>query len=344
MTFADELVKIRRYLRDPEGNIWGVDLIIELFNQAQHDLQLETAVLEDVAVISIPPKYTVSYLHDFESAFIDGAAYRPLRQQQDFFACVYRGEAQDFFGIESDVTDSGTINFTHPFEAWIEDPNMAVKFNFPDNLSAVRQMWFDNKAIDYKDKKQIQLTDSSWETRAGIPLFYYREDESSNQFVPYPRPSSASWNDETGSGMVTSVEDDTTASEDGTIIQRTGNVLSSDLGVAVTVLDTDDNFAIVYEISPSQVDSIADDLDWPDFLVKYVRFRTLELAYQCNNDGNIPSLAAHWGRRYRMGIGIVNRFLSARNRDRDYRLKTHDRSRPSSNYRGLRLPDTYPAV
>ena len=137
MNFGDELTKIRRFLRDPEGNIWDTDLLIELYNQAQHDLQLDTGVLEDVATISIPPKYPFSYLHDCESEFIEGQGYHALRQQQNFFACTYRGEAQDFFGIESDVTDNGTANFTHPHEAWVADPNMVVRFNFPDNFNGV---------------------------------------------------------------------------------------------------------------------------------------------------------------------------------------------------------------
>lgn len=343
MTFADELVKIRRFLRDPEGNIWDTDLLIELYNQSQHDLQLDTAALEDVAVLSNPPKYAFSYTHDFESEFLEGQGYKALRQQQNFFACTYRGEAQDFLGIESDVTDPGTANFTHPWEAWYSEPNMPVKYPFPHNFNAVRQMWWDSKTIDYRPKKRVQ-SDASWETRSGIPQWYYREDETSNEFVPYPRPSSASWNDETGEGMATSVEDDTTASEDGTIIQRTGNVLSSNLGVAVTILDTDDNLAMVYEISPSKVDSIADPLDWPDFLLKYVRYRCIQLAYQANNDGNIKSLAGYWGKRYQIGLEAVRRYMAKRSEDRDYRLKTHDRAGARASGGTLRLPDAYPAI
>jgi hypothetical protein len=344
MNFSYDLIWIRRYLRDPEEKIWDTALLIELFNQAQHDLQFQTDVLQDVAIISSPPKYAVSYLHDCESAFLDGTAYRALRQQQNFFACTARFEAQEFFNIDGDITDTGTAAFTHPHEAWIVDPNVVVRFPLPENFSSDNGLFYDRRAIEYRDKKAIQLSDPSWETRSGEPLYWYRDDENSNQFVPYPRPSSASWNDETGSGMVTSVADDTTSSEDGTIIQRTGSVLSNDLGVGVVVLDTDDNFTLIYDVSPRPVETVSDAVDWPDFLRKYVRFRTLELAYGSNTDGRISSLRDFWGKRYKLGIEAVQKYLANKLVDRVYRLKTHDRAMTARNHKHLRLPNAYPAI
>jgi len=342
MTWAAELTKIRRYLRDPEGNIWDVDLIRELYNQAQQDLQNETRVLEDISVVSIPPKYGTSYLHDWETAFVTGNSYRALRQQQNYFSYCARFEVQENFSIAADVQDSGDAAYTHPFEAWFANPNKPVAFPLPDNFHSAKGFFYDNKHIRYRSKKDIQRNDPSWETQSGTPQWYYREDSESNQFIPYPRPSTPAWNDEIGDGMVTSVSGDTTGSEVGIITQRTGNILSSDSGVAVTVIDTDDNFTIIHDITPTDIDSLGDIPDWPAFLLKYVRYRTLELLYKVNNDGRIPSLSEYWSKRYRLGIEAVKRYMANRLKDRDYRFKTKS-TEPIRNRRHPRLPDTYPA-
>lgn len=342
MSFARELDIIRRYLRDPTGKLWDNDTLIALYNQAQNDVQNDTRVLEDVAIVPVPPKYGTSYLHDWESGFVVGSGYRALRQQQNFYSCCARFEMQENFGIDGDLTDPGEIAYTHPFEAWFATPNKPPAFPFPDDFHSAKAMFYDEHSIDYRTKRDIQTQNSSWETQQGETQWYYRDDEVSNTFVPYPMPSTAEWNDEAGTGMVTSVEDDTTESEDGAIVLRSGDVLSSDSGAAISVLETDDNFTLFYDIRPRDIVSASDDVRWPAFLCKYVRFRTLELAYLANTDARIPSLGGFWGNRYRLGLSAIRRYLQNKNRDRIYRFATRGslslkKSRP-------RLPDSYPNV
>ncbi|KKL73812.1 hypothetical protein LCGC14_2071110, partial [marine sediment metagenome] len=70
MSWNDELIKIRRLLRDPDANIWTDGFILHLFNDVQKDFQHRTSVLEDAAVQRIPGIYHFAYMFDWEYSFL----------------------------------------------------------------------------------------------------------------------------------------------------------------------------------------------------------------------------------------------------------------------------------
>jgi len=143
--------------------------------------------------------------------------------------------------------------------------------------------------------------------------------------------------------MITSVAGDTTNSEVGTITQRTGNVLSSEIGIAVTVLDAVDNVLLIYDIAPTEVDGFADELDFPDFMTKYIRYGVLAKAFMANTDGYIPSLSNYWGQRYQLGLRAIKKFRSNKTRDRNRALVSESVG-AKRTVRHPRLPDGYPAI
>lgn len=342
MNFSDELVTLRYYLRDPDGNIWSEELIRTRYNEAQHDLQNETGILEDIINISIPPSFNGSFMFDWEHYHIDGNRYQCFLNSGNQFTCTSRWEVQEDFDIDSDVSEEGHA-FTHPFEAFLYTPSYPPSFPFPDNFHTSKGMYYDEEPLDYCPFKEITSLDPSWQTRSGEPVAYTRLDTVSNQFLVYPRPSTVSWVDSDGAGMVTSVEDDTTDSDTGVVAFRTGTFLTDTEGLAVSVIESEDNLVLLYDVEPSEVTGPSDDLDWPQFLRRYVRYRALEKLYRTNNDGRIESLAQYWGQRYRLGIEAVKRFRAKRMSDRNYRLLTKE---PVSrrNPRHARLPDGYPAT
>jgi len=342
MTLSDELYKIRRYLRDPDGNIWGTDLLIDLYNQAQQDVQNETSVLEDVSIVPVPPLYDAAYLHDCELEFCTGLVYQALRQNQNFFTYCAHFEVQENFGLEADVSDSGDCAYTHPFEAWFANPNKPVEFPFPDTFHSANGIYYDEMSINYRPKKDISRQDPSFMTHSGTTQWYYREDDYGNTFIPYPRPSTATW-DDSGAGMVTSIDGDTVGAEIGVIIGRTETLLSSETGLAVTALETENNFTIFHDVAPPDVNGPGDELVWPEFLKKYIRYRVLELAYMTDNDGRIISLGDFWRKRYQLGLVAIRKYMANRHRDREYRLRTKGAFSRSS-VRHPRLPDTFPAI
>lgn len=197
MNFGEQLKRIRRYLRDPDGNIWSRALLKNLFNDVQRDIQHKTWVLEDVRALRIPPLYHCAYLFDWEWAYLSSAEsvfYKALRerQQADEVVC-YRFEAQA--ENSGDANDEGE-HFTQPWEAFVSGaPGELVRYRFPSDFYATVWMAHDRKPIDALNKKLVQQEDSSYLTRTGIPFGYYRDDTVDNSFVLYPFPSSVVWDD-----------------------------------------------------------------------------------------------------------------------------------------------------
>lgn len=408
MNFSKELRRIRRFLRDPDGNIWSRALLLNLYNDAQREVHFATRFLEDVSAIRVPPVYHCAYLFDWEWPYLPSTQsqfYKALKdyQQGDYVIC-YQWEAQ--LDGSGDASDEG-IHFTQPWEAFVgEVPGDQVKIRFPSNFYTAKLFVYDREPIGYARKKDIQLQDSSYMTRTGRTIVYYREDELDNSFIPYPLPSTIDWNDldesasdpdflyshswestylsgngeqftvydstnerdyiytwegggaaqdEAGhgmwlfeasystDGMVTHVTSDTTAEGFGSIAYRTGSLDSQEEGVAVDVIESDNNFLIIYDALPTDIVADEDESEYPVFLRKYVEQHALSRAYRVNNDGNIKSLADYWDYRASIGISAIKKYISKRKEDRDYRLSTH--SAPSvRTRRHPRLPSTYPAI
>ena len=380
MTFGNELVRIRRLLRDPNGNIWDTDLLRELWNAVQHDVQIKTSILEDVTVLAVPPRFKFSYMHDWERSHTDKGSFRCLFNQDGHFAFSYPDEVQQNFGIAGDTTQGGSTG-THPFEAWFQTPGRLPPIPFPANFHSTKGFYYDEEPIEFEERKTIARRDPSWRSRVGRVISYTRESAETNQFILYPKPSTVTWDDISGTGMALLVDGDTLdgvefeaanlallagnlvledgagelllesgdtlilevlASGAGIITQRTGNLLSSESGIATEVLDTEDNVLLVYNVTPTEVEGTGDDFDFPDFLTKYVRYGVLSRAFNANTDGYIPSLANYWNQRYQLGIQAIKRFRSNKTRDRNRTFVSENLS-ARRTIRHPRLPDGYPA-
>ena len=341
MTWAIELEKIRRYLRDPDGNIWSEGLLRDLWNQTQTDLQNKTNILEDVTSISVPPRFQVSYIHDWETQFIDegDTAYRCFRNQGNHFSFTTRCEAQIAAGIGSDATDLGPMA-THPWEAWVASLGHEVPFPLPRNFHSMKWISYNRDPISVTNRRHVMNTGSSWMTHSGIAIHYYHLDDIENQIVLWPRPSTADWRDSMEDpGMVTHIEDDTNSEDTGTIIRRTGTILSSDEGIAINAIELADNVLISYDIAPNELTGLGSDIDWPEYMTRYVRYGVLQRAYSANTDGHIPELGVYWKDRYTLGIQAIKSFRKQRT-VRNRRLGVTVTRRRDKH---PRLPDTFPA-
>ncbi|MDD5189449.1 MAG: hypothetical protein PHE50_00220 [Dehalococcoidales bacterium] len=414
MNFRDQLKRIRRMLRDPDGNIWSRSLLKTIFNDVQRDMQRKTRVLEQMAVLNYPPRYQMSFIHDFEWQFLtsgESQFFRCLRyhHQADYSFC-YKWEAQSDWGASGTIDDVG-IQFTHPWEAFMGSvPCVPISIKFPSNFHTMKFIAFDRRPIDYRTKKSIMSCDSSWETRSGTPVSYYREDDEENAFIPYPRPSSIEWDDElappsdvstvyshdwevsyvssdsekftredetnerdyvflweldigtaqeevmrgmwlfeigTGSvgtlGQVLYTEDDTSNTELGTIMRRDGSYITQDDGIAIDILGIDNEFLMIYDSEPTDIQDDTDESDFPIFLRKYIEYGVCERAYNALTDGKIKSMSDYWKTRYSIGIEAVKLYCLKRKTDRDYRFV--GQAIPArKTIRHATLPSSYPAL
>lgn len=197
MNLGDQLKRVRRFLRDPDGNLWSRAVLVNLYNDVQRDLQMKLRYLEDVVAIRVPPLYHMAYLHDWEWPYLsskESQFYRALRYhyQGDFTFCHIWESQSDHSG---DASDDG-YHFTQPWEVFISGtPGELIKIRFPSDFHTAKLLAHDWQPLSYKTKKQITNTDSDYVKRTGRTFCYYREDDLDNSFIPYPLPDTIAWQD-----------------------------------------------------------------------------------------------------------------------------------------------------
>lgn len=344
MRLFEQIDIIRRFLRDPDGNLWDDDLLIDLWNQVQSDFFAQTQCLENVRALPIPPRFQISYMHDFEYGYAGADnAYRCLYPQRSEYVCTAPWETQEYVLISGDAPAAGAWPI-HPWEAWQSyQTDMLPPMPLPVTLDVTLGLYYDEEPIEPSTLKLIQSDDPSWRGREGEPHCYARTNELDNQIVLYPRPSTAGVNDDYDSQTAINMDGDVVGTEQGVIIRRTGTVLGSDLGAAYDIVDAEDNLLLLYRERPQEMTATTDEIDIPAYLHKYIRSGVISAAYLANTDGKIPSLMDYWGQRYKLGVDATKRFLRMRKQDRDYRLMAQGAS-ASKRRRHPRLPDSYPPI
>lgn len=344
MSWGDELIKIRYFLRDPNGSVWSEAFLRHLYNDVQQDFQHKTNVLEDAQAQRVPAVYQYSYQFDWEWRFLpsDQSQFYQCLNQHDGGVFCHRWEPQQVTGIASDVADYG-IHFTQAWESFTsETPGDLLRMRYPYNFNAMKFCAYDQEPIAAISKKWVQSTDPSHMTREGEPIGYYSVDQSDNSYVLYPRPSVSFVNELTGDGVAMFADGDTEDVTTGIVAVRIGS-FDSDIGIPVDIVDVTSSIFMVYSVSPVDMRDILDEPEFPVFLRKYIRYGAISRAYGAQTDGRIKSLADIWGLRYQLGIQFVKRYLRNKKQDRDYRLTTRG-VMSRRDHRHPRLPDSYPAV
>lgn len=346
MSWSNDLKKIRRLLRDPNGKIWTDTFLLNLFNDVQRDFQHKCMVLEDFAVQRVPGVYHFSYMHGWEYEHLPSKYsmfYHCLTQHDDTVIC-HRWEAQHNAGIDADVTDYG-VHWTQPWEAFMgQTPGEVVVMEFPKNLRSLRYIAYDEEPLTAISRKAVTRADASYITTSGEPIGYYEVDDTDSGYVLYPKPSVSFVDEADGNdGPAWYIEDDTEDVTTGTIGVRIGSTDTDLMGVPYDITDTTSNVFMVYDVEPTELTQAHDDGDYPEFLKKYIRYGVVSRAYGANTDGRIGSLAEYWQMRYLMGIRNVKKYRGNIRQDRDYRL-TIKGSHVGRQRRHPRLPSAYPAV
>ena len=322
MTWAEQLVRIRRFLRDPDSNIWSDALLLRLYNDEQQDLFQKLGLNETVKAVRIPPMFYSTYIHDWEWAHTDyssGEVWRSFQfndTEETVFTSTW--ESQSLLSVDASETDSGH-HFTHPWEAFsVGTPGDIPPLHAADGFHNMLFIAFDRDPIEAMTLKDIARDDPSWKTRTGTLQGYYRDETLSDYLMPYPIPTVSSWQD-TAEG-----EADPDTAEYGT-----------------TTLDVDNNLLMVFEKTPTELTTGTDESDFAKFIQKYIEYGVISRAYGANTDGRIQSLADYW--EYRKGIGYraLKIFKNKRTADRDYCLITKGVPAKSTR-RHPRLPDAYP--
>lgn len=314
MTLSTNITKIRRFLRDPDSNIWDDDTLLAIWNDEQREYHRRSGIEEAAEVLWYPPRYQMSYIFDHEwsmSGYEDGGVYQFMLEDWQY-RCCQPWEIKHVTSVDGEETSVGDC-FSHPWEAFmVATPADMVPMNFPSDHYETIFMSYDMEPIEFRPFKEISSGDRSFRTYSGSPEHYTVKDELSNDFFLYPRPSSVTF--ETYNGF----------------------------GLDAVAADVTENVLIVYKHRSVDLSSVDDDPVQPRWAQKYLEYGVLEKAYQANTDGRIKSLADYWGWRKSLGDKILRKYKFKRLQDRDFRL-TGAMGVPR-RHRGPRLPSTYPAV
>lgn len=232
MNFAAEKVRIRRFLRDPDANIWDDKLLLRIHNESQREIQQKTRVLEDVKVVRVPPYFDWSYLQDFEEPYIyegHGPTFQAMHYyQQSEYVISQQWEGLILQDIDETWTGQGSA-FTHPWEGFVTAPADIIPLRFPRGFYEALLVAWDDEPVDYRDKKEISSEDPTWKTRQGDPQAYYRPDVTEPFFVLYPQPSSPTWDSTTLTALTEAVAVVTQTWEDSaTYFTGSGTVCTID--------------------------------------------------------------------------------------------------------------------
>lgn len=340
--FNDIITKLRRFLRDPSGDIWSDADLLTYWNDAQIEIAQKTNYIEKAEAYRFPPIWTWSYMFDWERQETDG----------DRFQCLYIWQARNvvgcypwepgYYATNSSTADSGD-RWTHPWEAEYADSRSdIVPIPLHEKIHRTKFVAYDEDELRPTTRKELALRDPHYRTCTGQPVSYYRPDEYHNMLILYPYPASVTWDEALISGYVTDTYQDT----GGITAWDEDHIRQSDTGIILEEIEIDGQVFMVYDALPKDVESDVghwhrENVDWPQFLTKYVEYATLERAYGANTDGFIPSLRDYWMHRKNVGIEMIKRFNRMRIIERDYQLGAGTQKLRRKH---PRLPAGYPAT
>jgi hypothetical protein len=330
-TFAQSETRMRRFLRDPDGLIWSSLDLQTYFNDAQVEMANKTGLIVRVENHYYPPQYDWSYTYDWERDYVGGTRYQMFMvNQASGDVITYPWEAAYYLSTQQ--TEDTDYRYMHPWEAHYvssaETPAVPLHAKFDKMLFIA----YDENRILPISKKELESADPFYKDRVGQVSHYWRPDDYSNIFYPYPTPSDIT-EQETGPGDV--------FVDTGGIITSDETMLDEgDIGVITDIIDLADAFLMIYQAQANEIDAPGDSSDYPDWWVKYIEYACLERAFGADTDGFIPTLRDYWKARKDLGIKALKRFQRMMLTDRDFVMGGQKRVTTS---RRLRLPDHYPA-
>ena len=193
--FSEVETRLRRFLKDPNADIWSQQLLIDLFNQAQEEFNDSTRILEKICSIRIPSQYDFSMVYEWEEEFTDGKASGLMCQ---FVAAQYMSTQE--WEIDAWVGQlpviAGGYRATQPWERYSVSVVVHGKsvFKFPEDYKTCSMLIWNRYRLKPITEESAMRSSRNYETRAGWPRYYYTIGrDQDREFVIYPLPSEIVW-------------------------------------------------------------------------------------------------------------------------------------------------------
>lgn len=336
MTLTETLTKLRRFLRDPDGEIWTDADLLAYWNDAQLEVTQKTLILSRVEAHHYPPEYNFTYTHDWERQYVEGDSYNPFERSMTRAGLSFTHVWESAYYLDTLTTTQSGYRCTHPWEGYYAASDGFVPVLLHELLDRVVFAAYDREQITPASRKEISEANPYYRTQTGSPLNYWRIDEYSNQIVLYPQPSMVIHN-----FSYAEVLDDPATYPDPVTSSSEEWLDTEDTGLIVDVIYLDDSLFMVYQALPVDLSAWDDETTLPPWFLKAIECAALERAYSADTDGFIPTLRDYWKLRKDLQIKLIGKFKVLRLTDRDFVMGSFPK--PSRSRRG-RLPSGYPAV
>lgn len=336
MTLTDTLTKLRRFLRDPDGDIWTDADLLVYWNDAQLDVAQKTLVLARVEAHHYPPEYDYAYTHDWEQAYIGGDSYCPFEVSQTRAGLSFTHVWESAYYLDSVTTTQSNYRITHPWEGAYVTPDRFIPVKLHEQLDRMLFCAYDQEQITPASRREIAAANPYYQTQTGAPVNYWRIDDYTNQMVLYPQPAMVIRN-----YSYTEVLDDPATYPNPVTTSSEEWLDATDTGLIIDVINIGDSLFTVYMALPTDISAWTDETALPPWFLKAIECGALERAYGADSDGFIPSLRDYWKIRKDLQIKLIAKYKVLRLTDRDFVMGSFPK--PARSRRG-RLPAGYPAV
>ena len=328
--------RLRKMLRDPEGTLYTSDELMRHWNDAQAELQQNVRILEHVEAHRYPPLYDWVITHYWEDPRTAGDVYQWGTEWVGQNARVTYPWEPGYLNEDSLPPDDGT-RWTHAWETLHCTSADYVPIPLHARFEKMKFIAWDYDEILPTTEKELSIQDRWYRSATGQVLNYWRPDNYHNQLVLYPHP---------GSPVIQTLPEPydvlvAATGEAGVISSDDDELDRGDTGLAIDILDMDDALFVVYEPIPVPVEGLHSEVDWPDWMCRFVLYGVCERAFGADTDTFQPTLRDYWGMRKQLGVAALQRFKRGRLKDRQYIIGHDSWSRHSRSR--LRMPQGYPA-
>lgn len=322
MLVSESITRIRRTLRDRDGDVFTDTTIIRLWNKTLMKFCRETGILERQTHLPVPPMSHSTYTHRWEEEYTS----RPSSLLYSFlspFTYTQPWEPCSVVGTSPEPTGGYTI--TQGWESHYVDTFSRVRHYFPDDYLSPIFIAYDEKPIEWVFRREVAEGNTSFTTKAGDYPSIYIEDNESLVFYLYPKvTANYGCQDLVGDYGVLIYDDSSTITLDsdyGVIIFTEDDDISGNYGVTVRYQTPEDAIYLVYQVKPLEIADDGQTIEVPKWSVKYIEAGVLSLLFKMESDLQSLPLSEHFEGRYEAGVKITEHFKSKQRTMRGYKFR-----------------------
>jgi hypothetical protein len=169
-TVSTDLDNVQLLLQDA-GAIWPRAELLLYYNTAYRQLLAQSHATRDFAILTVPPRHTMVYTHDWERRHVLGGTARKWTYPS------MRREYANLWGVEQAVGQTPQAAHTMVTHLWetvyvsgIVDAY--TRFALPKPHERIAAMWFDHELMEALSVRELDTSWTAWYRQQGDLFFW----------------------------------------------------------------------------------------------------------------------------------------------------------------------------